>query len=81
MPLLEVRGLSKRFGGVAAIENLSLFVGENEIVSVIGPNGAGKTSLFNCLTGLVPIDAGEIFFRDGSLRLDCLAPRRTLVLT
>lgn len=74
MPLLEVVGLHKRFGGVSAIDGVSLDVHENEIVSVIGPNGAGKTSLFNCLTGLMPIDAGEIFFRERSIRLDLLAP-------
>jgi branched-chain amino acid transport system ATP-binding protein len=74
MPLLEVVGLSKHFGGVAAIDGVSLTVNENEIVSVIGPNGAGKTSLFNCLTGLVPIDAGEVFFRERSIRLDLLPP-------
>lgn len=78
MPLLEVRGLSKRFGGVSALSELSLAVGDGEIVSVIGPNGAGKTSFFNCLTGLVRIDAGEILFRDGSVRLDGLLPHEIL---
>lgn len=64
MALLEVRGVTKSFGGVVANSDVSLDVGEWEIVGLIGPNGAGKTTLFNCVTGLLPIDAGSIRFRD-----------------
>src|SRR5688500_6970871 len=78
MPLLEVRSISKRFGGVAALKGMSLTVGEREIVGLIGPNGAGKTSFFNCVTGLVPIDSGEILFCDGKFRLNGLPPNRIL---
>jgi len=65
--LLEVRGLEKSFGGVAAIADLSFAVTEGQIYAVIGPNGAGKTTLFNMLSGVyVPTD-GAIEFDDGSL--------------
>src|SRR5581483_11600143 len=62
-PLLEVRGLSKSFGGVTAADGIDLVVRPGEIVSVIGPNGSGKTTLFNMLTGLVRPDGGRITFR------------------
>ncbi|VEB52703.1 high-affinity branched-chain amino acid transport ATP-binding protein [Salmonella enterica subsp. enterica] len=50
-PLLAVNGLMMRFGGLLAVNNVSLELREREIVSLIGPNGAGKTTVFNCLTG------------------------------
>ncbi len=62
MSLFEVSGLSKSFGGLAAITDLDLQVEEGEIVSVIGPNGAGKTTLFNLITGFYPIDEGAVTF-------------------
>jgi branched-chain amino acid transport system ATP-binding protein len=78
MALLDVQSVSKRFGGVAAIRGMDLQVREGEIVGVIGPNGAGKTSFFNCITGLLRIDEGQITFRDASRRLDGLPPHRIL---
>jgi branched-chain amino acid transport system ATP-binding protein len=66
-PLLELRGISKRFGGLSVMEGLDLHVDEGEIVSVIGPNGAGKTTLFNLVTGVYQPDAGEILFEGESL--------------
>ena len=51
MKALVVTGLSKSFGGVQAVDNLSFSVGEHEVVGLIGPNGAGKTTVFNLLTG------------------------------
>jgi branched-chain amino acid transport system ATP-binding protein len=65
--LLDLRGVSKAFGGLACITGLDLHVDEHEIVSVIGPNGAGKTTLFNLITGVYPPDAGEIEFAGESL--------------
>ena len=50
-PLLQVRGVMRRFGGVVAVKQLDLSFNEGELVSVIGPNGAGKTTLFNLITG------------------------------
>ena len=64
MPLLEVRGLVKRFLGVIAVNGVDLVVERGELVSLIGPNGSGKTTLFNCVTGFLPADAGRVRFRD-----------------
>ena len=66
--LLELRSLSKSFGGLRVISDLDLHVDEGEIVSVIGPNGAGKTTLFNLVTGVYGPDEGEILFAGESLR-------------
>ena len=66
-PLLDLRGVSKSFGGLTCISELDLHVDEHEIVSVIGPNGAGKTTLFNLITGIYPPDGGAIDFRGESL--------------
>ena len=60
--LLELRDVSKAFGGLQVIDHLNLHVDEGEIVSVIGPNGAGKTTVFNLITGIYHVDAGEIVF-------------------
>ncbi|MGJ7527240.1 ABC transporter ATP-binding protein [Variovorax sp. GB1P17] len=60
--LLEIRGLTRRFGGLTAVNAIDLHVGEGELLSVIGPNGAGKTTLFNLVTGLDRPDAGQVLF-------------------
>lgn len=62
MALLEVRELSKYFGGLSAICQLSFDVFEGEVLGLIGPNGAGKTTLFNVITGFFPSDSGKILF-------------------
>jgi len=62
-PLLEVRGVTKRFAGLVANEDVSFSVGEGEIVSIIGPNGAGKSTLFGCITGFHRPNAGRVFYR------------------
>jgi branched-chain amino acid transport system ATP-binding protein len=67
MPLLELTGISKSFGGLKCISDLNLHVDEHEIVSVIGPNGAGKTTLFNLVTGVYRPDAGDIRFEEQTL--------------
>jgi len=59
-PLLQGRGVSKRFGGLHVLRDVSFSVAEREIVALIGPNGAGKTTLFNLISGLVRPSAGEI---------------------
>lgn len=63
-PLLSVSGLMMRFGGLLAVNNVSLELREREIVSLIGPNGAGKTTVFNCLTGFYKPTGGTILLRD-----------------
>jgi branched-chain amino acid transport system ATP-binding protein len=60
VPLLEIEGLTRRFGGVTAVKSLDLTVAEGEFVSIIGPNGAGKTTLFNLITGHDAPDAGRM---------------------
>jgi branched-chain amino acid transport system ATP-binding protein len=62
--LLEVQGVSKRFGGIVANEAISLSVPEGGIIGLIGPNGSGKTTLFNAIVGYYPVDAGSIRFED-----------------
>jgi branched-chain amino acid transport system ATP-binding protein len=66
-PLLELKRVSKAFGGLQVISDLDFHVDENEIVSVIGPNGAGKTTLFNLVTGVYELDRGEILFEGESI--------------
>jgi branched-chain amino acid transport system ATP-binding protein len=65
--LLEVKGLAKSFGGLAALGGVDLFVNEGEVLTIIGPNGAGKSSLFNVITGLYTPDAGDVLFKGQSL--------------
>lgn len=65
--LLEVKNLSKSFGGIRAVRDISLGIEENSISSIIGPNGAGKTTFFNLLTGIYKPDTGEINFNGRSL--------------
>ena len=60
MSMLEIRGLTRRFGGLTAVDAVDLDVAEHEFVSIIGPNGAGKTTLFNLVTGLDEADAGTV---------------------
>jgi branched-chain amino acid transport system ATP-binding protein len=59
-PLLSLRGVTRTFGGLTAVDHIDLDLGQGELVSIIGPNGAGKTTLFNLVTGLDRPDAGEV---------------------
>jgi ABC-type branched-subunit amino acid transport system ATPase component/ABC-type branched-subunit amino acid transport system permease subunit len=61
-PLLEVKGLEKRFGGVRAVDGASFAVPEGSITALIGPNGSGKTTVFNLVGGTMSVDAGEVWF-------------------
>jgi branched-chain amino acid transport system ATP-binding protein len=67
MALLSVEHVTRRFGGIVAVEDVSFDVGEGEIVGLIGPNGAGKTTVFNLITRLYRPDEGEIAFEEQSL--------------
>jgi len=61
--ILEVRNLSKSFGGLRAVDNVSLEISEGSIVGLIGPNGSGKSTLFNLISGVLYPDSGEIYFK------------------
>jgi ABC-type branched-subunit amino acid transport system ATPase component len=74
MALLELRDVSKAFGGLQVTDHLSFHVDEGEIVSLIGPNGAGKTTVFNLITGIFHVDSGEIVFEGD--KVSGLAPHK-----
>jgi len=76
MSILETINLTKRFGGLSAVNQVSIRVPEGSIYSIIGPNGAGKTTLFNCITGFYPADEGDMLFQGESL-LGCAPDRVT----
>lgn len=63
MALLELKGVTKAFGGMVVVNNLDLQVKQGEILGVIGPNGAGKTTLFNMISGFLPPTAGKVIFK------------------
>jgi branched-chain amino acid transport system ATP-binding protein len=67
MSILEMRDVSKQFGGLAAVSHVDLAIDEGELVGLIGPNGAGKTTIFNVLTGVYPQTSGVIRFRGESI--------------
>src|SRR5580704_3290401 len=62
MTLVAIRGLTKRYGAVAAVDDLSLEVGDGEFVSLLGPSGCGKTTTLRCIAGFVAADSGTIAF-------------------
>ena len=67
MPLFKVENISKSFGGLQAVQNLTFTVNRGEIFSIIGPNGAGKSTIFNCINGLYRPESGKIFFKDKNI--------------
>ena len=66
-PVLKIDNLTKRFGGLTAVDNLSLSLAGGRLHAIIGPNGAGKTTLFNLISGLLPSDSGRVFFGDRAI--------------
>ena len=70
MSILCVRNLSKAFGGIHAINNVSFDIAEGEFLALIGPNGAGKSTCFNIINGQLRPDRGEVRFSDRSLVSD-----------
>jgi len=77
MPLLQVKNLTKRFGGLKAVNNVSFDIQAGEIVGLIGPNGAGKTTLFNLISGILHPEEGHIIL-DGQPLNPLSPPRRSL---
>ena len=74
MALLEIQGLKKSFGGIQAVNDCTFSVEEGAITSLIGPNGAGKTTVFNLVTGLLTLDAGQVLFK--GKRINGLQPHQ-----
>ena len=61
---LKIKNISKKFGGLTALENVSLDIDKGELVGLIGPNGSGKTTLLNCISGIYRVDEGSIHYKD-----------------
>jgi len=74
--MLKVKNVTKRFGGVVAVNNVSLNIDKREILGIIGPNGAGKTTLINLINGFLKPDAGEIYYKEG--RIDGMRPHKVV---
>jgi branched-chain amino acid transport system ATP-binding protein len=74
MALLEINNLTKRFGGLMAVHNCTFSVDEGSITALIGPNGAGKTTVFNLVSGILPIDSGQLIFNGE--RIENLKPHQ-----
>ena len=66
-PQLELKNVTKRFGGVAAVDGVTFAIGKGEILGVIGPNGAGKTTLLNCISGVYRLDDGDVRWQGASI--------------
>ena len=62
-PILQVNQITKTFGGIFALDEVSFDLHEGDILGIIGPNGSGKTTLVNCITGFIGLTAGEVLFR------------------
>lgn len=77
-PLLTMRGITKHFGGVRALQNVHLTVGRGEVVAIVGDNGAGKSTLIKVLAGVHRADAGEVIFRGEPVSIDKPATAQAL---
>jgi branched-chain amino acid transport system ATP-binding protein len=64
MPLLECKNVTKRFGGLVAVDDMTFSIDQGEMMAIVGPNGAGKTTMFNLINGVFPADEGTIVFED-----------------
>src|SRR5438477_1405668 len=76
--VLEARGMTRRFGGLVAVNNVTFDVRRGEIFGLIGPNGAGKTTLFNLMTGLTPPSSGTLIYQ--GINITRLRPHRIAAL-
>ena len=68
MTLLELEGVTKRFGGLVAVDRVSLEIKHGQFVGIVGPNGSGKTTLFNCISGVFFPEEGHIIFEYHNVR-------------
>ena len=78
MALLELRRLTKQFGGLVAVDHVDFELNDSDILGLIGPNGAGKTTIFNMITGIYPPTSGEAYFRDQRIAHQSLTWRQRL---
>jgi branched-chain amino acid transport system ATP-binding protein len=78
MALLELRTLTKQFGGLVAVDRVDFELNDRDILGLIGPNGAGKTTIFNMVTGIYPPTAGEVYFQDQRIAHEPLTWRQRL---
>ena len=62
--MLSIKGVSKHFGGLKALKNVSFDIADGRVHGIIGPNGSGKTTMFNCITGLLEVTSGNIYLDD-----------------
>ena len=76
--MIEVSGLTKRYGGFTAVRDLSLAVQPGEVLGLVGPNGAGKTSTLRCLAGIIPATAGNVRIAGRDISTDPVAAKRAL---
>jgi branched-chain amino acid transport system ATP-binding protein len=76
--MITIKNVTKRFGGIVAVNDSSFEVEESSICSLIGPNGAGKSTLFNCISRVYPIDEGEIYL--GDTRIDTMPAHKIATL-
>jgi branched-chain amino acid transport system ATP-binding protein len=67
--MLSIKNISKNFGGIKAVNNISLNIKQGSITGLIGPNGAGKTTLFNIIAGNIPSNTGNIFLEEEDITL------------
>lgn len=79
--VLEIKSISKRFGGLLALSDINLSVNKSEIVALIGPNGAGKTTLFNCITSIYTPDDGQVLLADAEGTPRSLAGKKPFQVT
>ena len=68
-PILQIKNLTKNFGGLCAVSNVSMQINQGELIGLIGPNGAGKTTLFNLLTGVYEPSSGLIEFNEDGKKI------------
>ena len=76
MSILRIEGVTKKFGDVIAVDNMSLTLNEGEIFGLLGPNGAGKSTAINMVTGLLPMDKGKILLMDVDIRKNAMEAKR-----
>ncbi len=62
-PILQVKEVTKAFGGILALNRISFDVHEGDVLGIIGPNGSGKTTVVNCITGFIKMSSGKVYFR------------------